>query len=584
MSRLLSAWQRLRTPRDPPSQTRLIPPLGRAVRLAVGLVVATVVMVGVGRPDVSLGGDGPTAAGFTFQTSGPNAPVTVGDWYSSTVAGAGSGYHYLAIDVPCGWPAATPLYIDIYSPEMNRVSGALGGDEEPRGNYDSTQFELYPPGTAVGPGAGLPAPGTGIAGTRITYQPGLPGVGPTWVRYATLLPALCGRYLLRSAVLANDPANLPGEGNDDNGWHVRIGTDNDADPTNAPPANASDPDGVPGSNDEPLIGIEQVTFQQSTGAVACITLYQHVDAGLPSVTFNNFDMDGNTRLKYYAPSDTVDPSGVVGGTAGTMSSDSSWNGDGITRAGDTIPNPEAGWWAIVTCVSSTNQFIQDRTPNQTAFFAQPPTPVLAATKDDGVSTATRGQTLTYAIGIANTSSGATAGAANAVVVTDPLPAGLTFVSCAFQVPAIGTCTQIGGTVTASLTGWINAGSSATLHITVVVAAGAVGPLTNVASVTYEDGLGNAQASVSASDTDAVNISAPSPTPTPTPSATSSPSPTPLPAAPTPAAPSPSIPNTSFSAAQPAGLDPAGFVVAVMVLAVALAPAASRSLRRRRNRA
>lgn len=542
----------------------------RVIRLLMGLML--IALITVGHPDLSDAGDAPTAAGYTFQTSGPNAPVTIGDWYSSNAAGAGSGYHYVAIEVPCGWPAATPLYIDIFSPEMNRVSGALGGDEEPRGNYDSTQFELYPPGTAMGPGAASPAPGTGIAGTRVTYEPGAPGLAPTWVRYATLLPALCGRYLLRSQVLASDPANPLGEGDDDNGWRLRIGTDNDADPTNAPPANASDPDGVPGSNDEPLIGIEQVTFQQSSAGVGCITLYQYVVPGSPSVTFNNFDMDGNTRVTYYAPSQTVDPTGVVGGTAGVVSGNGAWNGDGMTRSGDTITSPQAGWWAIVTCVSPTNQFIQDRSPNQTAFLSLPPMPVLTVAKGDGVSSVTPGQNVTYSIDVTNTSAGATAGAAAAVVVTDPLPGGLTFVSCSFQNPAAGTCTESGGTVTATLTGWINAGASVTLHVTAVVTPGAVGPLNNVASVAYQDGFAHTQPSVSASDTDAVSAAAPTPTLTPVPSSTASRTPTPSPTG-------SGLPNTSFSTSQATG-DWVSSFLAVMTLAMGCGVVALRSRRRR----
>ncbi len=333
---------------------------------------------------------------------------------------------------------------------------------------DSTQFELYPPGTAVGPGAALPAPGTGIPGTQVTYEPGAPGVAPTWVRYATLLPAACGRYLLRSAVLANDPANSSGEGDDDNGWRLRVGTDNDGDPTNAPPANASDPDGIPGSNDEPLIGSDQVTFQQDTGGTSCLTLYRYVDPGMPSVTFNNFDMDGNTRVTYYAPSEVVDPSGVVGGTPGTLSGNGAWNGDGLSRAGDTIADPEAGWWAIVSCISSNNQFIEDRTPNDIGFLAQPPSPALTLRKDDGVATTSPGATLTYELTATNTATGPTAGAALAVVLSDQLPAGVSFVGCAFASPATGGCDASGGTVTGTLTGWINAGASITLDVTVTV--------------------------------------------------------------------------------------------------------------------
>ena len=165
---------------------------------------------------------------FELQTSGPNGAPTVGDWYSPTVAGAGAGYHYLTFNVPCGWPAASPVYVDLFSPEMNRVSGALATSEEPAGAYDSTQFELYGPGATVGPGFASPAPGAGIAGTQITYQPGAAGVAEAWRRFATLAaPVTCGNYVVRSAVLASDPLNPGGTGDDQNGWKIRVGTDND---------------------------------------------------------------------------------------------------------------------------------------------------------------------------------------------------------------------------------------------------------------------------------------------------------------------------------------------------------------------
>ena len=61
------------------------------------------------------------------------------------LAGGGAGYHYLEITIPCGWPSSEPVHLDLFSPEMNRDAGALGGNEEPLGNYDSTQFEFTAP-------------------------------------------------------------------------------------------------------------------------------------------------------------------------------------------------------------------------------------------------------------------------------------------------------------------------------------------------------------------------------------------------------------------------------------------------------
>ena len=170
----------------------------------------------------------PPAGGFYIQTSGPKAGPGIGDWYSSTDAGAGAGYNYLIITVPCGWPPATPLYVDLFSPEINAAGAAVSSDE-PRGlGSDSTQFELYGPTASVGPGYNLPAPTTGIVATTYAPQP----APESWRRFEALSPATCGTYVLRSAVL--------GAGDDDNGWRVRVGTDNDGDPNNAPPTNSDD--------------------------------------------------------------------------------------------------------------------------------------------------------------------------------------------------------------------------------------------------------------------------------------------------------------------------------------------------------
>jgi uncharacterized repeat protein (TIGR01451 family) len=440
----------------------------------------------------------PPAGGFYIQTSGPNAGVGIGDWYSSTTAGAGSGYHYVEITVPCGWPAATPLNLDLYSPEMNAVAAASGlGDETRGGALDSTEFELYGPGAVVGPGYASPAPGTGISGSQITFGPGGPGVPEAWFRYWTLNPVACGVYLLRSAVLAP-------QGDDDNGWRLRVGLDNDADPTNAPPANLSDPDGLPGTNDELVVGQVQITYQHDTGGVACLTLYEYVPAGVPSVTFHNFDMDGNTRVVYYAPSDAFDPTGLTGGTPGTLNPVSGqWNQGTITRGGDTLANPEGGWWRVVSCLSSTNQFIQEAQAGIGAYFEQPPIPALAIGKTDGADEAVAGETVTYTITVVNTATGPTAGAAHAVVVTDTLPAGVTFQGCTILAPASGTCGEAGGVVTATLNGWINAGTGAQVEVTVTVDASTTGTITDVAVAAYEDGLGNPFPPVTANDANVV---------------------------------------------------------------------------------
>jgi uncharacterized repeat protein (TIGR01451 family) len=458
----------------------------------------------------------PVGGGFYIQTTGPNAGPGIGDWYSSNAVGAGNGYDYLLITVPCGWPSATPLYFDLFSPEMN--ANALPGRDEPRGiGSDDTQFELYGPGASIGPGYDHPLPAGPLSIMATTYAPE-PTLPEAWVRFATLNSVTCGTYVVRSAVI--------GVGDDDNGWRIRVGTDNDTNPNNLPPVDYDNPDSVLGTNDEILIGQLQTSYQQSTGGVACLTLFEYVSPGQPSATFNNYDMDGNTRVRYYAPSDTFDPTGLTGGTAGTLSNNAGWNGGvGLARGGDTIANPETGWWRIVSCLTAVNQFIQEAQNGVDAYYAEPPTPAMSLVKDDGLTVAPAGGNLTYTVTATNTSSGADAGAALAVVITDTIPTNSSYVSCAIVAPATGTCTQTLGVVTATLAGWINAGASAAVQITVTVDPGATGTITNGASVTFKDALGNPFPAVTASDVDTAGpplpTATPTPTPTPSPTATAS---------------------------------------------------------------
>jgi hypothetical protein len=58
-------------------------------------------------------------------------------------------------------------------------------------------------------------------------------------------------------------------------------------------------------------------------------------------------------------------------------------------------------------------------------------------------------------------------------------------------------------VTATLNGWLNAGATASVEITVTVDLDAAGSLTDVATVTYGDGLGNPFPAVTASDVDVI---------------------------------------------------------------------------------
>ena len=298
-----------------------------------------------------------------LQTNAPATDMARGDWYSASTSGnttgiGAGGYHYFQINIPSGWPANTPVNVDLFSPEMNTTHITLSdeSDNTPAGggttNMANTTFELYAPGTAfVGPNQ----PGPGASGSLIqTSYP--PSTSPEqWVRFYTIANPTAGTSYLLRAQSRDD---------DQNGWRLRVGTDNDADPNNAPPANYDNPNGVPGGNDEITIGILQASYQHDTGTTTCLNLYQQVGVGQASVAFHNFDMDGGSgTVKYYSPSGSV--------TNGTVSGNAVWNNGGVNNtrgSGDVITTPQAGWWRIETCVSNHNQFIQEGMTSVPSYY------------------------------------------------------------------------------------------------------------------------------------------------------------------------------------------------------------------------
>ena len=105
----------------------------------------------------------------------------------------------------------------------------------------------------------------------------------------------------------------------------------------------------------------------------------------------------------------------------------------------------------------------------------PTTADLAITKSDAPDPVTTGGTLTYTLSVNNLG----AGPSNAIVASDTLPAGVSFVSCT---TTQGVCTFSSGTVTATL-GTLAASSGATVSIVVTVTAPGGTVLTNTATVT-----------------------------------------------------------------------------------------------------
>jgi uncharacterized repeat protein (TIGR01451 family) len=486
-----------------------------------------------------------------LQTNGPTDDISDGDWYGSNMNGAVPGYHYFSVTVPCGWPSNLTIYFDLQSPEMNTNPDAQLYDELYT-TYEQTEFEIYPPSVTIRPGPttpNVPAPGTGIPGSRITYAPanvpvttgGISTIGPAegWVRYHSLpAPVTCGQYLLRSQA----------SGDNQNGWRLRVGSDNDGDPNNAPPPNYDNPDGLPGTGDELALGVLQGAYQhdQTTVATQCLDLYEFVAPGAATVTFHNFDMDlsldpSRNNVTYYDPSGTAH--------TGTTSDQNVWNNGTQTSrgAGDVISNPQPGWWRIHSCTGEHNEFIQEGQFSIPAYYTQPPYPVMTLTKDDGRTVVGPGDVLTYTINFANTSNATNhPGAAVNVVLTDNLPPNTTYVSCGFNAPTSGTCAQAAGVVTWNVSGIVAAGAGGSVRLTLQVNANATGTVVNNVTVNYGDPLGNIYPPVPASDTDTIQQVAPTPTATPTQPAgpTATPTVTVTPGGPTATPTSPAPPPTA----------------------------------------
>lgn len=403
------------------------------LRTVLALILCGVLFIGV--PAVFAFEIPPQGNPTFIQTNGPLVPIERGDWYTSPDNGIRAGYHYFTIYIPCGWPNNLDIHIDLFSPGLSNAAGTADElDNLPPGNG---VFELYAPPTQVGPITAPDIPGPGAPGS-IFSQTYLPDSGEIWHRFYTFPGGTydcTGPYVLRAETT----------GPSENAWRVRIGYDLDNDPNNAPPPNNSDPDGIPGTDDEITVGVARTSYQHDQlNQIVCLTLYQYVEPFATEAIFQNFDMDlnpvaDNARITYYAPSDVYDPTGLVGGTPGTASGFTEWNNSGgVNRGpGDVILNPESGWWRIVACVNYKNQYSVEG-----EFYQQPPTPRMIVEKDDGRVNVARNEILTYVLTFRNISDTMPApGAARNVVLTDTLPPEVVYQpgTCVINPPYTGTC-------------------------------------------------------------------------------------------------------------------------------------------------
>ena len=445
----------------------------------------------------------PPGSPIFIQTNGPAAPIGLGDWYTSDTNGIGGAYHYFSITVPCRWPRTLDYHIDLFSPEINTFGPLPRNDELQNPPIDETVFELYGPGTALNLPR-EPAPGAPGSLVQRVFAP-VATAAERWERfYSIAAPVACGTYLLRAET----------RGDEQNGWRLRLGGDDDADPNNPPPANYDNPDGRVGSGDETLVGITQTTYQHNDPAAQCLTLYQFVRDDLPAASFHNFDLDTpgdvGARVTYYPPSATYDPLGALtpGAIAGQPSTNRVWNGGTQTDRGpgDAVALPEPGWWRIVTCVRGNNQFNQEGQTGVPIYRQPVPEPDMLVLKDDGRTQTAPGETLTYTISFANRSltTRQAPGAAFDVVLRDTLPPNTTYLGCRLVTPGLaGSCAAQAGAVVFTLDEPVAAGDGGQVEVTVRVNPDAADRVVNTVSLDYADIVGNAYPTLRAEDIDTI---------------------------------------------------------------------------------
>ncbi len=324
----------------------------------------------------------PLTAGLFLQTSGPSAGLNIGDWYTTPVAGGGGGTtHQYAIDVPSGWPAATPITVALFDPESSDVGTAHtpeAADEVRSGVNDRTTFTLRSPGGSV------------LQTTTFTTS----ATDGQWYQLYTFSPGVSG-YGTYTLETTTGDGNVSGAAanDDDNSWRLNVNYDPDCTTGTTGSCvglvdgdETDNFDGLPGTGDELTAGINRGSFQHAGTTSVCNTYFFIVEPSTPragptgGILAHNFDMDGSGSVVY------TDPDGGTYG--GTVSGNSTWNNSGTsTRVGDELPAIN-GWWRAEVCLNANNQYVFEGPGGSTSYLEiQPPAPRMELVKSDGGLTA-----------------------------------------------------------------------------------------------------------------------------------------------------------------------------------------------------
>jgi uncharacterized repeat protein (TIGR01451 family) len=413
----------------------------------------------------------PQGSAAFIQTSGPNTPLIVGDWYTN--GGQGNHPHNFKIFVPCTIAPSAVLTVDLFDPELypggtavDEVRDAANVVTQNLADADNSTFELL-------------APNNVVVATR-TFTPSLL-TQDAWATFATFTVGQygCGIYTLLASTSDND----------DNSWRMRM----------------THPDAIPGSGDEPTVAAFETSFQHVAppGTLTCQSFYFFVPV-TTSIRLNNFDLD----VPAYLPNATVTYFQADGTSPGpsTMSGNAVWNNCvgsaafcAANRAGDVFTDPMPGWWRAEICIGPDNQYIFE--PEGLAFLLQQPDiPTMTVSKDDGLTVVAPGQIVAYTIVYANNGTGA---ALNPTLL-DTLPVSTTFVSCSGGL-SCGELPPPGSGVVSYSLATVAAGTGGQVTLTVQVDPDAPPSLvlTNTVQLSYEDTMGNRYPPVEDTDVDVI---------------------------------------------------------------------------------
>ncbi|HMR67313.1 MAG TPA: hypothetical protein PKE64_25150 [Anaerolineae bacterium] len=555
------------------SKQTLIPSVAyRGLRIGLLVISISLIVMSIAQA-VETPPDSSTAF---VQTSGPNAALNVGDFYTN--AQGAQEDHFLRINIPCIWPADQTITFALFDPEIQEpdppvsVEPPFADDEirDDQGNdvnippdsniqfADETTFTLFSLNNQNDIDRTVVEP--------VTFTPSLTNsTNGLWVELVTFAPNTpsfgCGVYALAASTADND----------DNAWKLSVSHDPDCSLSlpGSPgscagigPAQSellsngneqSDADGTPGSGDELVISVDQLSYQHEApgqNELTCQIFYHPVfENDAPEVAFNDFDLDINNSTGSNTTVRHISPSGAV--IEGEPSSNESWN-----NAASPPPFPpergrtviqvgpaDIGLWQTEICVRRDNQYIFEGQSDEIIFLEPPPAPVMTVVKDDGRTIVGAGEVLTYTIvftNISNTNPRPAApplnqfapGAAANVTLTDELPANTTFVNCRVNPPFSGPCSEgPTGIVTANINEIVVAGAGGTLELVVRVNADAPsGLITDTVQLDYCSAPLCIQFPP-VTDTDVNEIPPEPPTPTPTLTPTPAPFPTPTSTAP-----------------------------------------------------